>query len=324
MKSTMSSRTVAAAALALFACAATAQNFPAKPIRYVVPYAAGGAVDAMARVFAQRYAEAWGQPVLVENRAGAGGNIGSEVVAKAAPDGHTWLINTSGQAIAPALYRKLNYDAVKDLAPVATYVAAALIVVTPLQVPVNSIKDLIALARAQPGKLNFGSTGIGSGPHLAQELFKSMAGIDVVHVPYKGDAPLFPALFTNEVQFAVVPSQTALAHIRAGKVRVLAITNAKRSSALPDVPTVAEAGLPGYEFGGWTGLFATGGTSRDIIRRIVDETAKLMQAPEVQKYFPAWGVEPDFRGTEEFTARYHADIDKYVRIIRDAKIPQVD
>jgi tripartite-type tricarboxylate transporter receptor subunit TctC len=291
----------------------------------VVPYAAGGAVDAMARVFAQKYADAWGQPVVVENRPGAGGNIGSEVVAKAPPDGHTWLLNTSGQAIAPSLYRKLNYDALKDLAPVTTYVAAALILVVPPQVPATTVKELIALAKAQPGKLNFGSTGIGSGPHLAQEMFKSMAGIDVVHVPYKGDAPLFPALFANEVQFAVVPSQTALAHVKAGKVRVLAVTNARRSAALPEVPTVAEAGgLAGYEFGGWTGLFTTGGTPREVIRRIAEETSKLMRAPDVTKYFPLWGVESYHLGTEDFTARYLSDIEKYARIIREARIAQVD
>jgi tripartite-type tricarboxylate transporter receptor subunit TctC len=314
-------------AFALLAAApcAFAQAYPSKPIRLVVPYAAGGAVDAMARVFGPKYSEAWGQPVVIENRAGAGGNLGSEVVAKAAPDGHVWLLNTSGQAVAPALYRKLNYDAIKDLAPVSTFIAAALILVTPPQVQAGTLRELIALAKAQPGKLNFGSTGIGSGPHLAQELFKSMAGIDVVHVPYKGDAMLFPALFVNEVQFGVVPSQTAMAHVRSGKVKALAVTNARRSSALPDVPTVAESGpLAGYEFGGWTGLFVTAGTPREVIRRINDETARVVKLPEVVKYYSAWGVEPDYRNTEDFTARYHADIEKYTRIVRDARVPLVD
>jgi tripartite-type tricarboxylate transporter receptor subunit TctC len=315
---------LAAVLVALGAAGAHAQTFPSKPIRMVVPYAAGGAVDAMARVFAPKYAEVLGQPVLIDNRAGAGGNIGSEIVAKSAPDGSTWLINTSGQAVAPALYKRLTYDAVKELAPVATWVAAALIVVTPPQVKAASVGELIALAKSQPGKLNFGSTGIGSGPHLAQELLKSMAQIDVVHVPYKGDAPLFPALFTNEVQFAVVPSQTALAHIKAGKVRAIAVTNAKRSSALPDVPTVAESGLPGYEFGGWTGLFVSGGTPRDVIRRLNDETARIVKMPEVSKFYAVWGVEPDYRNTEDFTARYLGDIEKFSKIVRDARIPQVD
>ncbi|OGA00290.1 MAG: hypothetical protein A3H35_04465 [Betaproteobacteria bacterium RIFCSPLOWO2_02_FULL_62_17] len=315
------------AGLAAALCAAagvSAQSYPVKPVRVIVPYAAGGAVDAMARVFGQKYSELWGQTVIVENRAGAGGNIGSEVVAKAAPDGYTLLLNTSGQAVAPALYKRLSYDAVKDLAPVAGMVASALILVAPLQSSATSVKEFIALAKAQPNKLNFGSTGIGSGPHLAQEMFKSMAGIDIVHVPYKGDAPLFPALFTNEVQLAVVPSQTALAHIKAGKLRVLAVTNANRSASLPEVPTVAESGLPGYAFGGWTGLFASGGTPREVIRKIASDTTRMLVAPEVTLYYPRWGVELFNMGTEEFTARFLADIDKYAKIIRDAKIPQVE
>ena len=315
------------AGLAAALCAAagvSAQSCPVKPVSRIGPYAAGGAVDAMARVFGQKYSELWGQTVIVENRAGAGGNIGSEVVAKAAPDGYTLLLNTSGQAVAPALYKRLSYDAVKDLAPVAGMVASALILVAPLQSSATSVKEFIALAKAQPNKLNFGSTGIGSGPHLAQEMFKSMAGIDIVHVPYKGDAPLFPALFTNEVQLAVVPSQTALAHIKAGKLRVLAVTNANRSASLPEVPTVAESGLPGYAFGGWTGLFASGGTPREVIRKIASDTTRMLVAPEVTLYYPRWGVELFNMGTEEFTARFLADIDKYAKIIRDAKIPQVE
>ncbi|MFM9969540.1 MAG: tripartite tricarboxylate transporter substrate binding protein [Burkholderiales bacterium] len=300
------------------------QSYPTKPVRLIVPYAAGGAVDAMARAFGQKYGDIWGQTVIVENRAGAGGNIGSDVVAKSAPDGHTLLINTSGQAVAPALYKKLSYDAVKDLSPISGTVASALILVAPLQSSATSVKEFIALARAQPGKLNFGSTGIGSGPHLSQEMFKSMAGIEIVHIPYKGDAPLFPALFTNEVQLAVVPSQTALAHIKAGKLRVLAVTNAKRSAALPDVPTVGESGLPGYEFGGWTALFASGGTPREVIRKIAADTTKMLAAPEVTVFYPRWGVELFNLNTEEMTARYLADIEKFTKIIREAKIPQVD
>jgi tripartite-type tricarboxylate transporter receptor subunit TctC len=317
-------RLLALTTLCAAAFSATAQSWPTKPVRMVVPYAAGGAVDAMARVFSQKYSEVLGQPVVLDHKPGAGGNIGSESVAKSPPDGYSWLINTSGQAIAPALYRKLNYDAVKELAPVASWISAALIVVTPPQVPANTLAELIALAKAQPGKLNFGSTGIGSGPHLAQEMFKSMAGIDVVHVPYKGDAGLLPALFANEVQFAVVPSQTALPHVKAGKVRVLAVTNARRSSALPSVPTVDEAGLKGYEFGGYTGVWMSGGSPREVIRRVADDTARIVKMPDVTKYYAVWGVEPFYMNTEQFTARYLADIEKYTRVIREAKIPQVE
>jgi tripartite-type tricarboxylate transporter receptor subunit TctC len=315
----------AAVILSLTVTSAFAQSYPSKPIRMVVPYAAGGAVDAMARVFGQKYSDVLGQPVVIDHRPGAGGNIGSELVAKSSPDGYTWLVNTGGQAIAPALYRRLNYDAVKDLAPVSSWVAGALLLVTPPQMPVNSLKELLAMAKAQPGKLNFGSTGIGSSPHLAQEMLKSMAAIDVVHVPYKGDAALFPALFSNEVHFAVVPSQTALAHVKSGKVRVLAITNAKRSTSLPDVPTIEEAGgLAGYEYGGYTALWVRAGTPRDIIRRVSDETQRVANMPDVVKYYGVWGVEPYNLATDAFTTRYLADIEKFRKLIREAGIPQVD
>jgi tripartite-type tricarboxylate transporter receptor subunit TctC len=318
-------RIIASGAALLTVSMANAQTYPSKPIRMVVPYAAGGAVDAMARVFGPKYAEAFGQPVLVDNRPGAGGNLGSEIVAKSPPDGYNWLINTSGQAVARALYRKLNYDPVKDLAPVGSWIAGSLILVASPQFPATSLKDLIATAKAQPGKLNYGSTGIGSGPHLAQEMFKSMAGIDVVHIPYKGDAPLFPALFANEVQFAVVPSQTALAHVKGGRVKALAVTNNRRSQYLPDVPTVEEAGgIAGYQFGGYTGIWVSAGTPRDIIRRVSDETLRIGSLPELTKYYHAWGVEPYNVNSEQFTARYLADIETYSKIIRDAKIPQVD
>ena len=317
-------RSLFTVALTLTAASAAAQSWPSKPVRMVVPYAAGGAVDAMARVFGQKYSEVLAQPVVIDHRPGAGGNIGSELVAKSAPDGYTWLVNTGGQAIAPALYRKLNYDAVKELAPVASWVAGALLLVTPPQVPVNSLKELLALAKSQPGKLNYGSTGIGGSPHLAQEMLKSMAGLDVVHVPYKGDAALFPALFTNEVQFGVVPSQTALAHVKSGKVRVLAVTMAKRSTSLPDVPTMDEAGVPGFEYSGYTALWVQGGTPRDIVRRISDETARVAKMPDVVKYYGVWGVEPFYLGTEAFNARYLADIEKFRKLIREANIPQVD
>ncbi len=279
-----------------FVCAfaagtAFAQGYPSKPIRLVVPYAAGGAVDAMARVFGQKYAESLGQPVLVENRPGAGGNIAAENVAKAPPDGYSWLINTSGQAVAPGLYRKLNYDPLKDLVPVSLMVVSSLVLVANTQSGIASVKDLIAYARANPGKLNFGSTGIGSGPHLAQEMLKSAAGLDMVHVPYKGDAQLFPALFANEVLIAVVPSQTGFPHIKSGKLRALAVTAARRAQALPDTPTVGES-IPGYDFTGWDGLFTTAGTPPEIVRRINEETARVLHAPDVAKYYAGGGVEP--------------------------------
>ena len=311
---------------ALAACAggAAAQAYPSKPIRLIVPYAPGGATDAMARVYAQKFQEAWGQPMLVENRAGAGGNIGAEVVAKAAPDGYTLLLNTSGQAIAPGLYKRLNYDPVKELTPVTQLVTTSLVLVVSPQLPLASPRELIAMVRAQPGKLNFGSTGIGSAPHLNGEMFKAAEQLQVTHIPYKGDAQVFPALIANEVQFAFVPPQSGLALIRAGKVKAIAVTGSRRSSSLPDLPTLIESGVPGVEYNGWVGLFATGGTPREIVQKVADEAAKMLHLPEVMKYNPGWGVDPVGNTPDQFAAIFHAEVDKFTRVIREAKIPQAD
>jgi tripartite-type tricarboxylate transporter receptor subunit TctC len=303
---------------------AIAQGYPNKPIRLIVPYAPGGSVDAMARVFGQKYSEAWGQPVLVENRAGAGGNIGAEVVAKSAPDGYTWLLNSVGQAIAPGLYRKLNYDAVRELTPVTEMVSTSLILACSPQLPVASVKELIARAKAQPGKLNFGSTGVGSAPHLVGEMLRSAAKIDIVHVPYKGDSQLYPALITNEVQLAIIPPQTGLAQVKSGKLRALAVTGASRASSLPEIPTMMEAGVPDFEFNGWVGLFAAGGTPADIVNRIAGEAARMLTLPDVTKYYAGWGVDPVGSRPEAFAVRYRSEIEKYTRVIREAKIPLVD
>jgi tripartite-type tricarboxylate transporter receptor subunit TctC len=292
----------------------------------VVPYPPGGVIDNWARVFAPKYGEALGQPVVVENRAGAGGNLGAEAVAKSAPDGYSWLVNTAAQAISAALYRKLNYDPAKDLVPVTSWVAGNLIFVTPADVPVNSLKELIALAKSKPGQLNFASTGVGSGSHFAQEMFKTMTGIDAVHVPYKGDAPLFPALFTNEVQVAIISaSQTATSAIKAGKIKLLAVASGQRASTLPDVPTVEEAtGMKGYQHGAYVGVWVRSGTPQTIIRRIAEETSRIARMPDVAKYYRLWDAEPYNLGPEQFAARYYSDIDNFTRIARDAKIPPVE
>jgi tripartite-type tricarboxylate transporter receptor subunit TctC len=303
---------------------ASAQNYPTKPVRLVVPYAPGGAVDTMARVFGRKLSEIWSQPVIIDNRAGAGGNIGSDVVAKSAPDGYTLLMNTSGQAIAPSLYRKLPYDALKDLVPVTQLIATNLVLSSNTVVPITSVRELIALAKAQPGKLNFASTGVGSGPHLVGEMLKSMAGIDIVHVPYKGDGPLMPALFANEVQFSFLPSETALTQIKAGKLRALAIGGAKRSSLTPDIPTMIEAGVPDFEFNGVVGFFTTGGTPGDVVNKISADSARMLRAPDVIKFYAGWGVEPVGSTPEAFGAQFRSDVAKFAKIIREARIPQVD
>lgn len=314
----------AAAVLAVAAHGAFAQGYPSKPIRLVVPYAAGGATDVTARLFGLKFSEAWGQQVIVDNRPGAGANIGADAVAKAAPDGYPLLINTSTQAIAPGLYRKLPYDAAKDLVAVTQLVSTSFILVANPQLPAATVKELIALAKAQPGKLNLGSSGLGTAPHIVGEMLRSAAGIDVVHVPYKGDAPLTPALLSNEVQFAFLPSQAALPPMRAGKLRALAVTGASRSASAPEVPTMIESGVPDFEFIAWVGLFVPGGTPRDIVNKIAAEAARILRTPEVAKHVAASGTEPAGTTPEAFAARYRAEIDLFAKIIREAKIPPVD
>ena len=313
-----------AAAIAAFAFSASAQSYPTKPIRIVVPYAAGGATDTYARVYGHKFTEAWGQQVIVDNRPGAGGNIGSAVVAKATPDGYTILLNTSGQAIAPALYRQLTYDAVKELQAVVMMTRGAYFLSVSPALPVSNLRELLALAKAQPGKLNFGTTGIGSGPHLAGELLRSLAAIDIVHVPYKGDSSLVPALVANEVQLSFLPAQAAMPMVKSGKLRPLGVASGSRSIFLPDVPTVMEGGVPGYDLTTWAGLFVPGGTPRDIVQKISAEGVRMMKAPDVEKIVASWGVEGIGMGVDEFEVRYRADVEMYARLVRDAKIPQVD
>ena len=299
-------------------------DLPQKPIRLVVPYAAGGATDNYARVIGPRYAEAWGQQVIIENRPGAGGNIGSAVVAKAPPDGYTVLLNTSGQAIAPALFRKLTYDAARELQPVVMLVRGVQMLMVSPAVSANSVKELLSQIRANPGKFNYGSNGVGSGPHLAGALFASLAQIDVVHIPYKGDAAMTPALLANEVQYAFLPGAAATSLIRAGKLRSLGAASGTRVSFFPDLPTIAEAGLPGYELSTWAGLFLPGGTPRDIVKKMSDEGVRIMKLPDVQKFFANLGVETLAVGVEGFESRYRSDLEKYARLIKEAGIPQED
>jgi len=303
---------------------ALAQNWPTKPIHLVVPYAAGGATDAYARVFGQKFSEAWGQQVIVDNRPGAGGNVGSALVAKAAPDGYTLLLNTSGQAIAPALYRKLSYDAQKELQPVVMLVRSVQVLVVNPSLEVKSVADLIAFAKAHPGRINFGSTGIGSGPHLAGELFRALAGVDIVHIPYKGDAGLSPALLANEVQMSFLPSQAAVALVKSGKLRPLAVASGTRSQFLHVVPTVAEAGVAIFDLSTWAGLFAPAGTPRPIVQKVSDEGVRMIHSPDILKILQNWGVEPIGTGVEGFERRYRSDIEKYTRLVREAGIPLQD
>ncbi|MCX7140022.1 MAG: tripartite tricarboxylate transporter substrate binding protein [Proteobacteria bacterium] len=312
-----------AAAIGCAACAAAsaqgAQNYPNKPIRIVVPYAAGASTSLVTRLVGQKLTEAWGQPVVVDNRGGAGGAIGTEIVAKSPPDGYTLLLGTVGTfGINSAVYSKLSYDPVKDFAPVGMLATVANILAVQPSLPVTSVKELIALAKEKPGKLNYGSSGNGSTSHLSGEMLKSIAGISMTHVPYKGGAPMMADVLGGqlEVMFDQVPA--VLPHAKAGRVRALAVTTARRSAAAPDVPTMAEAGVPGYEMTVWYSLMAPAGTPRDIIVKLNTELAKILNQPEFKQQMLAQGAELTSSTPEQLAEIIRADLAKYARIAKEA------
>ena len=313
-------RLVIAIALAFATGVASAQPYPSKPVRIVVPYAAGGAVDALARIIGARLQEQLGQPVIVENRAGAGGNNGADLVAKSPPDGYTILQNTNGQAISPAIYKTLPFDALKDFIPVTQLVGTSTVLVANPRVPAKTVKDLIALAKANPGKLNYGMTGVGNSLHLTMEMLKRAAGIDIQAIPYRGDALMNPALVAGEVDVAIVPIGTILPLIEGGQLRALAVNSAKRSPVLPDVPTVSEDAIPGFEASGWQGYFVPAHTPPDIVDRIYREAAKAVAS--TQERLKAIGNEPVASTPAEFDARFRSDVEKFIKVVNEANIPK--
>ncbi len=298
-----------------------AQGYPVKPVRIVVPLAAGGGVDSVARAFAQKYSEAWKLPVIVENRPGAGNIIGADYVAKSAPDGYTLLASSSSLASNAVLFRKLPFDAVRDFAPVTQFIATQLFLALNQKVPASNVRELIAYAKSQPGKLNYGSTGIGSGAHLISEMLKMDTGIDVVHVPYKGDAPLMPALLNGEIQFGFLTASAVLPHAKAGRLRALAVTGRTRVGTAPDLPTMMEAGVPNFEFESWIGLFAPAGTPGEILGAISAETARALRQPDIIARLPGWGGDAVGSTPEAFAARYRGDIAKLGKVVSEARIP---
>jgi tripartite-type tricarboxylate transporter receptor subunit TctC len=313
-----------AAALVAQCGAASAQNFPSKPVRIIVPFAAGGAVDVLARLVGGKLQDAFRQPVIVESRPGAGGNLGADLVAKSPPDGYTILITPNGQAISPSLYRNLPYDGRNDLTPVTQLVASNLILVASPQSSINSVQELIAVAKAKPGNLNYGSSGIGNPLHLTMEMFKHAAGIEVLAIPYKSDAEINTALIGGQVQVAVVPLATARQLIEDGKLRALGVTGARRSEVLPNVPTVAEAGVPGFASSSWQGFFVAAKTPHDIIATIQRETAKVLQMPDVRERLRGFAYEPVGSTPEEFGTYFRAEIEKFAKVVKDAHIPVQD
>ena len=303
--------------LAAVATGAGAQGYPNKPIRIVVPFPAGGATDILARAAAQKLTEAWGQPVLVDNRPGAGGNIGSELVARAAPDGYTLEMGTVGtHAINASLYAKMPYDHVKDFAPVILVASVPNVLVVNPAVPVNSVQELIAYARANPGKLNFASSGSGTSIHLSGELFKVMAGVQMTHIPYKGSAPALQDLIAGQVQLMFDNLPPSLPQIKGGKLRALAVTSTARAPALPDVPTVAEAGLPGFEASSWFGILAPAGTPPEIIAKLNAEIAKWLASPEAREKMLALGANAAGGAPEDFAKHIAAETAKWQKVVK--------
>lgn len=294
--------------------------FPVKPVRVVVPLAVGGGSDIVARIAAQALSELWGQPVLVDNRPGAGSTIGTALVAKAPADGYTLLVSSSAVAIAPAIYQGLSFDTAKDLSAVSLLASQPSVVAVHAAVPAHSVKDLIALARARPGQVSYGSAGTGSATHLGSELFRFMAKIDLLHVPYKSAGLATNALLAGETQMLVTNMASVLPHARAGRVRVLGITSARRSSLLPEVPTVAEAGLPGFEYSTWYGMLAPGGTAPALVARIQSDVAKLLRSPAWQERFTAQGLEVIAGTPAEFGAFLRDELARWARVVAAAGI----
>jgi tripartite-type tricarboxylate transporter receptor subunit TctC len=307
---------VVAAAAALASAPALAA-YPERTIQLLVPQSAGGGADILARTVAAKLSQSLGKPVVVDNRPGAAGIIGTQAVAQAAPDGYTLLMGAiSTHSMNPGLYKKrLPYDPVKDFAPISVVASAPLLVVVHPSVPVSSVQELISLARAQPGKLNFSSAGSGNSTHLAGELFKLSANVDMVHVPYKGATPAETGLMAGEVSVMFSSILSALPHSKAGKMKALAVTSAKRSSEAPDLPTVAESGLPGFDVNPWYGLFAPAGTPPEIVEKLSREVARIVQMPDVKKRFASLGAEPVGNTPQEFKAFLDQEIAKWTRVI---------
>ena len=296
---------------------AAEQPYPSKPIRLVVPFPAGGPLDVIARAIGQKLSLAWAQPVIIDNRPGAGGNIGADLVAKSAPDGYTILEGAlSTHAVNVSLYSKMPYDPIKDFAPITLVAVTPNVLVLNPSVPANSVAELIGYARANPGKLAFGSGGNGSAGHLAGELFKTEARVDMVHVPYKGAAPAMQDLLGGQIQLMFDNLASSMQQVRAGKLKAIAVTTAKRSPLAPDLPTLAETGLPGFDIYTWWGFLAPAGTPKEIIAKWNAEVTRILNTPEMQAYFAQQGAEPSPTSPEQFEALIQREIPKYAKIIK--------
>ena len=297
-----------------------AQTYPTKPVKIVVPYPPGGAVDVVTRLLGERLSAQWGQPIVIENRAGAGGLIGADVVAKAPPDGATLVMATvSSHAIAPSVYRKMPYDPVADFTPITLVAATPYIITVHPSVPATNLAELIALAKAKPNGLAFGSSGNGTTPHLAGELFNTLAGVALTHVPYKGSAPMVNDLLGAQIQVAF--DNTVIGHVKSGRLRALAVTGATRLAALPDVPTAQEAGLAGYEAVGWMGLFGPRALPAEIAARVHDATVRALSGAEITDKLTAQGFQPVTSTPAALRGYLDREIAKWARVVKQARIP---
>lgn len=300
------------------AAIAQVTDFPNKAIRIVVPFPPGGATDAAARLVATKMSEKWGQPVLVDNRAGAGGNVGSDIVAKSPPDGYTLVMGVTGShAINTSLYSKMPYDPVADFVPISQVAVVPNVVVVHASVPVRNLAELVALAKREPGKLNYASLGNGTAAHLGMEMLKSAADIDITHVPYKGSAPAVSDLLAGQVQVMMDGLPSALPHVKAGKLRAIALTSLHRSPALPDLPTISES-YPGFYADAWSGLFAPKGTPQPVVSRLSTEVQRILRLPDVREKLAALGAEPVGSTQAEFSAHLKREIDKWAKVVKSS------
>jgi len=313
-------RALLACFAASYCVGANSQSYPTKPVRLIVPFPPGAYTDTVARLLAKKLSDGFAQPVVVENRAGAGGNIGADYVAKSAPDGYTLLMGTIASAISVSAYAKLPYQLTRDLAPISLVVSVPYVLATSPAIPAKSVGELIELARAQPGKLNYASSGNGSALHLASELFKARTGTDLVHIPYKGIAPAITDLVGGQVSVMFPSLDSALPHIRSGKIKALAVTSTKRSTLLPEVPTVAESGLPGFEILAWGGVLAPAGTPKEVVARVNSEIAKALGSAEVKTRFQELGAEATPSTEEEFARFIGDEIEKWAQVVKAARV----
>lgn len=308
-------------AVALAPGVAAAQSYPTKPVRFIVPFTPGGNTDVQGRLIAQRLSAMWGQQVVVDNRPGAGGTLGVETAARSQPDGYTLVLASFGNILAgPALYKKLPYDPLKDLAPVVLVSTPPGLLIAHPGLPAKNVKELIAYARSNPGRLNYGSAGNGTWNHLFAELFKSSAGIEMTHVPYRGAAPAVTDVVGGQIQLGMAPFPPTLQHIRSGRLRALAVTSAKRSPILPEVPTVSESGLPGYEAVGWFGVLAPAGTPKPIVEKTNRDINRVFDEPKVKAAFAADGTEPAGGTPEALAKSMRVGIAKWGKLVRELDV----